>query len=261
MAIALAFIPFRAQAKLSPSAVRNALIERWPKLPPPVLDTTAKDQISLTIGQDGMIAQIVKAPYPWSELEGICQQAWMWPSAAADLKPCVGHLIVTIYTDHGSPVHRATQLTRFCTAILASCPEAPGVMWGSAAHLVPSKVFQEFATSVMDAGPPWYIWADFREGQVAPGKVSGFTRGLSEFGLMDFEAEQTPEPPGELRERFFALANYLMENGPVIKDGDTIGEDANERIRVVYSRSAFGNDKPVMRLQYEPVTKKKGWFG
>lgn len=260
MSIALAFIPYGPQAKLSPSGIRNALIERWPDLPPPTVDAGSKDQISLSLGDEGMIAQIVRAPYPWSELEGLCQQAWMWPNAAEQLKPCVGHLIVTYFTKNDDPVHRATQLTRFCTAILASCPQAPGVMWGSGAHLISSQVFQEFATTIMQQGPPWYIWANFREGQVAPGKVSGFTRGLSDFGLMEFEAENTPEPPGELRERFMALASYLLENGPIIKDGDTIGEDANERIRVVYSPSAFGNDQPVMRLQYEP-TKKKGWFG
>jgi hypothetical protein len=41
-------------------------------------------------------------------------------------------------------------------------------------------------------------------------------------------------------------------------DGDTIGEDANERIRVVYAKSAFGHEGQVMRLQYE--TPEKPWW-
>ncbi|QDU26989.1 hypothetical protein ETAA8_20730 [Anatilimnocola aggregata] len=263
MGIAVPFVPYRAQAKLSPSAIKAALVERWPELPEPVVNKKANDQITLDVGDDAYIAQIVRAPVPWNQVEPMCSGAWMWPKAAEELKPCVGHLIATVVTQDPSPVHGATQLTRFCTAILASCAEAPGVMWGSSGHLVPSGVFQDFATSVMSAGPPWYIWADFREGQVAPGKTSGFTRGLTDFGLMELEAENTPEPPGELRERFFGLANYLLENGPVIKDGDTIGEDENERIRVVYSPSAFGNPEQVMKLLYEPTrpAKKKGWFG
>ena len=48
--------------------------------------------------------------------------------------------------------------------------------------------------------------------------------------------------------------------GPVIKDGDTVGEDANERIRVVYSKSAFGHDRQVMRLQYDTASPKKPWW-
>ena len=67
---------------------------------------------------------------------------------------------------------------------------------------------------------------------------------------MEFETENSPEQPGDLRERLYGLCNYVLENGPVINDGDTIGQDANERIRVVYAESAFGRDGKVMRLEY-----------
>jgi hypothetical protein len=84
---------------------------------------------------------------------------------------------------------------------------------------------------------------------------------MSALGHMEFETESSNEQPGELRERFFGLCNYVLENGPVIRDGDTIGEDANERIRVVYAKSAFGQEGQVMRLEYDAIAKKKGWFG
>ncbi|WP_425618210.1 DUF4261 domain-containing protein [Anatilimnocola sp. NA78] len=266
MAIAVAFIPYLPKAKLSPSAIRAAFVERWPEAAALTVSKKEKanDQIVLDLDeQTSFIAQIVRAPIPTNDLEAMCSRAWMWPGAPAQLKPCVGHLIVTCINPDESPFHQAIQLTRFCTAILATCPEAPGVMWGAIGHLVPSQMFQEFATTVMNEGPAWYIWADFQEGNVGNGRTSGYTRGLSEFGLMEFEAENTPEPPGELRERFFGLAMYLHENGPVIRDGDTIGEDENERIRVRYSPSKFGAAGPVMRLEYEPVqkAKAKGWFG
>jgi hypothetical protein len=41
-----------------------------------------------------------------------------------------------------------------------------------------------------------------------------------------------------------------------------VGEDENERIRVVYSNSAFGHEGRVMRLDYsavQPQAKKKWW--
>ena len=59
----------------------------------------------------------------------------------------------------------------------------------------------------------------------------------------------------------FGLALYLIENGLVIKDGHTVGEDENERIKVSYTDSAFGNEGEVMRLDYEAVAKKKSWWG
>ncbi len=48
----------------------------------------------------------------------------------------------------------------------------------------------------------------------------------------------------------------MLENGPVIKDRDTIGEDEHERIRVVYSDSKFGHEEKVMRLVYERPSNK-----
>jgi hypothetical protein len=38
------------------------------------------------------------------------------------------------------------------------------------------------------------------------------------------------------------------------------GEDANERIRVVYAKSAFGHEGQVMRLQYEAASPEKPWW-
>jgi hypothetical protein len=83
---------------------------------------------------------------------------------------------------------------------------------------------------------------------------------MKALGLMEFESKNAGESPGELRERFLGLAGYLVENGPVINDGDTVGQDANERIRVVYSDSEFGHEGQVMRLVYEAAPPRKSWW-
>jgi hypothetical protein len=56
-----------------------------------------------------------------------------------------------------------------------------------------------------------------------------------------------------------SLCEYLLVNGPVIKDGHTVGESADEKIRVVHSPSAFGQEGQVMRLDYEAAQKKPWW--
>ena len=77
---------------------------------------------------------------------------------------------------------------------------------------------------------------------------------------MELEAQNSPEPPGKLRERFFNTACYLLENGPVIRDGDTVGDSAEDKIKVVYADSAFGNPKKVMRLEYRAKAVQKPWW-
>jgi uncharacterized protein (TIGR03067 family) len=249
VSVTLAFIPLAPKAKLSSAAIKNDLATRWPSLPPAELAPAHKDQMALRLGENEAIIAVMRAPIPWSDLEGPCRTSWLWKNAESDLRAHAGHLIVTVLSK-AEPIAQATLLTQICASILATCPEAPGVFWTNAALLVPSEVFQDFATEILPGAPPLYIWVDFRVGPAGAGKTSGFTTGMAALGHMEFETESSPEPAGELRERLFSLANYVLENGPVIRDGDTIGEDAHERIRVVYRESAFGHPDKVMRLEY-----------
>lgn len=91
-------------------------------------------------------------------------------------------------------------------------------------------------------------------------KSTGFTAGMKALGHMEFETQQCPEPPGELRERLLSLVNYVVENGPIIGDGNTIGEDEHEKIRIVYGPSSFGHEGQVMPLVYEKTSPTKPWW-
>ena len=250
MSLSIAFIPLDPGATLSAAAIQADLAEKWPQLPRPEPAQALNDQISFRAGDRDVIIATMPAPIPWSDLEGPCKTSWLWPDAASALRAHDRHLIVTVTSEEG-PIERSTLLTKVCASILATCKQAPGVLWFNAAMLVPSAVFQEFTAQFLPGALPLYIWVDFRVGPSANGKNSGFTTGMAALGHMEFETESSPEPPGELRDRLFGLANYVLEKGPVIADGNTIGENEGERIRVVYAASAFGHDKQVMRLEYE----------
>jgi hypothetical protein len=260
LSVSIAFIPLAPKAKLSSAAIRADFVEKWPGLATPEPVKAEKDQMAFRVGDSDVIIAFMRAPIPWSDLEGPCRTSWLWKDAETALRNHAGHLIVTVLSPDG-PVEQSRLLTQVCASVLATCEQAPGVFWSNATLLVPSNVFQDFARDILPHGPPLDIWVDFRVGPSGKGKSSGFTTGMAALGLMEFETESASEPPGELRERFMGLANYLLENGPVIKDGDTIGEDANERIRVVYAKSAFGHEGRVMRLEYISAGTRKGWFG
>jgi Domain of unknown function (DUF4261) len=108
-------------------------------------------------------------------------------------------------------------------------------------------------------GPPIHIWIGLRVGPDEPGRTSGFTTGLAALGHMEFETKNSPTSPSELRELFFTLCGYVIENGPVILDGNTVGGEEDAQIRVVYSDSNFGCKNQVMQLVYETSPKKSKW--
>ncbi len=66
--------------------------------------------------------------------------------------------------------------------------------------------------------------------------------------------DDASEEPEELGKRLQGLVAYLLEKGPVIENGDTIGEDDRAAIRAVHRPSVFGFDGEVMRLEYVPTT-------
>lgn len=247
--------------KISPSAITKDLTNSWRDFPRlGQVEKGGKGQVSFDIGQDTLaILQLNGTPIPWSDLEGPCATSAIWPDAAKVLKQHTAHMLVTLmFKSAMHPVERSNLLTQVTSAVAETTDAALGVYWSNATLVVQPKVFRQFALRVLPQGPPIPIWVDFRIGPNEDGKMAGFTHGMKALGLMELETETSPESAEELHGRFEGLIEYLLENGPVIKDGDTVGENAKERIKVNYADSSFGHEGQVMRLDYQPL--KRGWF-
>jgi hypothetical protein len=258
--ISIAFVALGEKPKLSAAAIQRDLKATWPSLPEIGPAEENDNTLAFSVGETQVICGLMPAPIPWSDLQGPCATSWLWKEAASVLKQHKNHLIVTVMGDE-NPLNRIKLLSMTTASILATCPQAMGVYWGEATLVVSPELFRDFATQMLPEGLPLYIWIDFRVGRNESGGCSGFTTGLKALGHMELETLNSPEPPGELRERLFGLACYLIENGPVIRDGDTVGEDANERIQVGYSPSSFGQEGPVMRLNYSSTSAApKPWW-
>jgi len=258
MDLSIAMVALGAKPQLSAGEVQRDLKATWPTLPA-VTDTQKKDNtLSFDLGDAAVIMGLMPAPIPWSDLEGPCATSWLWPEAAQVLRGHKNHLVVTVSSAAGA-VERAKLLSIVIASILQTCPQAVGVSWGAGGLVISPKLFREFAVQMLLEGLPLYIWIDFRVFPSDTGRMCCFTQGLAALGHMEMETQNSPENVGELRERFFGLACYVLENGPVIRDGDTVGEDANERIHVTYAPSAFGHKGKVMRLDYRQTAAKPWW--
>ncbi len=256
MGISVAMVLLLPKAKVNTKAVVADIAAKWPDFPDAVPVKAEPGQLMFEMGGLTVIGQLVPAPIPWGDLEGPCRTSWMWPNAEEQLRAHAGHLIVTVMGDD-DPVVRAKFLTIGIAGILGSCPEALGVYWGDATLVIPSALFQDMAKEILPGGLPLFLWIDFRAGKNEDGTTGGFTSGLAALGHMEFETDNATDDVGTLRERLFNLANYVLEKGPVIKDGNTVGADANEKIRVVYSKSMYGHEGRVMRLDYQPARKRR----
>lgn len=257
MTIALSMVLLREAADLGVPRIEHELRTRYPELEA-TLTAAEGGTASWRVRDSDLVLGLMSGPMPWSGLEGPCATSQLWKNASEEVKEHRAHLVVSLSTGLNE-IDRSILLTQATAAVLAGCDQAMGVYWGNARLLVPKQIFIEFAEKILPKGPPLDIWVDFRIGWQTKQTSAAFTTGMEALGHMELEAGDWPEKPSELRDRLQELARYLLENGRVIKDGDTIGEDASEKIRVVYAPSNHGHEGLVMQLRYESLPAKPWW--
>lgn len=255
----ISMVPLKEESMPAVDDVTAFLASNWEDLSASTEAEDGDESISFKLNGALVVVATMPAPIPWSQLEGPCATSLLWESAEEDPKGHKAHLIVTVAGEL-EPLEIASLLTQVTAAVVSECSQAIGVYWGNATLVIPPPVFNDFAVEMLPESFPIPIWVDLRVGKNEQGTTSGFTAGMEALGHMEFETENASDSVGGLRERLFGLAGYVLENGPVIQDGNTVGEDRYERIKVIYSDSSFGHEGQVMRLDYEQTGSAKPWW-
>lgn len=249
MTIAISMVTLNVEPRVSIGEIAKSWKKRWSESASFSDSDSESHTLSLRVGEFDVIYGLMPAPIPWSELESLCAASAIWPEASEELKNHTNHVIVTV-TGEGNHLEQMTVLTKATVAFADACTAATGVYWGNSSQVFPPELFSTIAGDSLADDLPVPIWVNVCVTENEDGTTAGFTKGLAAFELKEFEALKSPEPLEELHKRLFGLCEYLIRNGAVIKDRDTIGESATERIRIVYSKSEFGSPAEVMRLEY-----------
>jgi hypothetical protein len=194
---------------------------------------------------------LMPAPIPWQELEGPCSTAWYWPEATELMSKQTAHIIISILPNPSSnlsSIDKAILLSKVTAAILYNS-NSIGVYWGTGTVVNSKDVFIEKIRQISKNNLPFELWIDLRLQRTENGNVRFFTTGMDAFGHMEFEIRDSKMSENEMFSFMYNIIAYLMENGPVIKDGDTIGGDENQRIKVRYGKSMWDKSKDVMIVE------------
>jgi hypothetical protein len=206
---------------------------------------------SFEVGDEFLALALMPAPYPAGDLEGPIATSWMWPPQPpiANVKQHRSHLLITMTGGAADRVRRRLILTAV-TALAAKQPGVMAVYWAEAALVIFPPLFVDMAEQINSPqAPPLYLWVDLRAFRNEDGTTGLFTTGLSSLGHMEIEIPRIEMEPGELREWLLNIMYYLLENGPVLKDGETIGMTAEQQIRIRHCPSSFGHPGKVICLQ------------
>jgi hypothetical protein len=247
--LAVAMVALKDVEAPVPDRVFAELKKRWPDAPPP-RDVSSKKGI-LTFKLDDQLAAValMPTPIPWSDLEGPCAAAWYWPKAADAMKAHKSHLIVTLSGGRRTIIDRCLLLTALVASVTA-VSNAAGIYWGSGTVLQSPNAFLEVAGEMKQEFLPLRLWIDFRLVPDRPGVHSLFTTGLEAFGHMDLEVPKSRQKPEAIFDLAFNAAHYLLDRGPVLKDGDTFGTSDEQKIKVRHVASRWGHSGKILSLNF-----------
>ena len=223
-------------AGVTPEAVRDQMLADWPDLGPitvmPPSDMDDEDgavaQFSLECENAIIIVTTMDSQFADDTAE-LCAGSRLWPDAATFDTAYQATTIVAVYFEDEDAADIAVR----------------------------APLFREMAQEILP-NPPLYLWVAFNAGFREGGEFASTTVGLDSLGLMDIEIPDSSKTPEDTQEFILNLVIYLLENGPVIADGDTVGESETERIRAVYTESMFYPDKTVIQLRNEQSGSDKG---
>jgi hypothetical protein len=234
--------------------VEAFLRDAWPALGACVEGAGSESGVTglrVSLPGDGLaLAALMPVPIPWSDLDAPARAAEAyWPEAAAALTGHEAHAIVTAQLPGADAIELALFLTQAIAAVTAAADAAVGVYWGDGAVVQQPAAFVAQARQMSREYLPLYLWLGFYGHRAPDGRLSLATHGMGAFALMDVEVVGGPRTAHVMLDRAFNAAHYLLDHGPVLRDNDTFGLSAEERILVRHAPSMTDPSRTVYRLE------------
>jgi hypothetical protein len=251
-------------ARITAEAVMRELT--WLGGPAPL--DMALTQASLKTAPGGFMLQVsgievvvlpMAQPLPRDGYETAAQGSLLWKDAERQLAANKAHVVVAALkasNNHAEALAAAFAVTVVAAAVMRVTPAIGGV-FNPACTAYPADEFIGFAIGLAQKRQiPEMLWVliGFLPGPVLSGgrETAGLvTRGLSAFIGREIEFMPVLWQPGEIARRVLGLTQYLILNGAVIKDGDTVGDTPAEHIKVRLKDSGHWLQGPVLSLEPE----------
>jgi hypothetical protein len=163
----------------------------------------------------------------------------------------IGCILVTASTSAGGAA-ASLGLSQAVLALVATCRQVNEVYWMSSELLLKRSVAKrELDTNYKKLEWPVGVWVSTHAHSDENGAVQGYTVGLAKLGGTDFEALNAKESAVDLTERLDGIARYVVNHFGQIQNGDTMGVDEKEKIRLKKAPSETIHRGWVFQLWYE----------
>ena len=180
-----------------------------------------------------MIAvSFMPAPIPNGEAEEAAAKNFMWPNGAEQVKGHAAHLLIAVIGKEISPIECGTFLTK---AVTSACKQdgVLGIYTGEVVYA--PDYYQHFSGMLEEDLFPIYnlVWIGLYNGKKG---LCAYTDGMRYFGYDEMEVLDSQADAQTLHGFLSDIANYVITEDVVLRDGETIGFSEEQKLPITKSK-------------------------
>ena len=177
-----------------------------------------------TEGMMGAVS-LMPGPVPGGEAERNAESNYLWPQAVEAARAHKAHLLVAVLGQGEDLFERGKLFVRL-TASCCAQRQASGVY--TSGTVFEPELYRDLSMMMKEGALPLLNWIWFGLYRRAEG-VCAYTYGMTAFGMDEMEILDAGAQPAAVRDFLVSLAGYVLEEGVVLRDGETIGFSEEDR--------------------------------
>lgn len=192
---------------------------------------------SFSINGETVVIAHMPIPIPWADIEATAQYAYNWSKATEELKEHTGHAIVSILAGSENSLKRFSILSKVLCSILHTS-NTVGVYQGSQSLLIPRTQYLSYSELLENGDIPVMLWVYIGLRKLDTGNCA-YTYGLKDFQKQEMEIIDSAQSLEELYNFILNITSYVIDHNVTLKDGETIGSTAEQKIAITSSKGQF----------------------
>jgi len=213
-----------------------------------ITTTVEAEKDSYIFEWDGMMASIalIDARIPNHEAEENAKKNYFWKEAETQAAKHQAHFLVFVFGNKQTAIEAGLLLVKLCDACtkITACL---GIF--TSGTVFQPEMYNAIAQTIKEGMLPIYIWVYFGLYPDEKNRGCGYTFGLKQFGKKEVEIIGSYHSPQEVRDCLFNVAYYVIENNITLNNGETIGFNPKEKLRISLSAGIMHEDR-TLKIDY-----------
>lgn len=201
----------------------------------------------LVIGEYNVAIANIPAAIPEGEVERTAEYNYFWENGVEETSKHKGHIVLSIMNAGKNAVQENLLYSKIASAVMNNS-KSLGIYIGSRSLVLKKDFYQANVENMTKDDLPLYNWIYFGL-RKENGKQSVYTYGLAEFSKKEMEIVESDKSIEELNEMMFNLTHYVIAYDVILKDKETIGISAEQKLKISESKGKFLEGK-TLKVEY-----------